>query len=89
MLRDIGVPPDLVTLILNTYTGATSVIRTPQGDTPAIPLCAGVKQGCPLSPILFNLSIELILRMVKAKAFKLKSGVCVPWLHHLLPGICG
>ena len=77
VLRHIGVPPDLVTLILNAYTCATSISRTPQGDTPAIPLCAGVLQGCPLSPILFNLCIELILRMVKAKAFKLKSGACV------------
>ena len=77
VLRHIGVPPDLVTLVLNACTGATSVVRTPQGDTPAIPLCAGVKQGCPLSPILFNLCIELILRMVKAKASKLKSGACV------------
>ena len=77
VLRHIGVPADLVTLVLNAYTGATSVIRTPQGDTPAIPLRAGVKQGCPLSPILFNLCIELILRMVKAKASKLKSGACV------------
>ena len=77
VLRHIGMPPDLVTLILNAYTGATSVIRTPQGDTPAIPLRAGVKEGCPLSPILFNLCIELIIRMVKAKASKLKSGACV------------
>ena len=42
VLQHIGVPADLVTLILNAYTGATSVIRTPQGDTPAIPLRAGV-----------------------------------------------
>ena len=46
VLRHVGVLSNLVTLILNTYTGATSVIRTPQGDTPAIPLRAGVKQGC-------------------------------------------
>ena len=75
-LRHIGVPPDLVTLIMNAYTGASSVIKTPQGNTNAIPLRAGVKQGCPLSPILFNLCIELILRMVKDKAAKLKSGSC-------------
>ena len=41
-LRHIGVPPDLVTLIMNAYTGASSVIKTPQGNTNAIPLCAGV-----------------------------------------------
>lgn len=75
-LRHIGVPVDMITLIMNAYTGATSIIRTPQGTTEPIPLRAGVKQGCPMSPILFNICIELILRMVKAKAAKLKSGVC-------------
>lgn len=76
-LRHIGVPTDLVTLIMNVYSGATSIINTPNGNTAPIPLRAGVKQGCPLSPILFNLCIELILRMVKAKAKKLKLGACV------------
>ena len=47
------------------------------GETRAIPIRAGVKQGCPLSPILFNLCIEVILRRVKAAAAKLKSGNCV------------
>ena len=76
-LRHIGVPADLVTLIMNAYRGATTVVRTLQGTTEPIPVEAGDKQGCPLSPILFNLSIELILRMVKKKASKLKSGACV------------
>ena len=76
-LCHIGVPADIVTLIMNAYSGATSIINTPNGNTALIPLRAGVKQGCPLSPILFNLCIELILRMVKAKAKKLKSGACV------------
>ena len=76
MLRHIGVPADMVCLIMNAYIGATSVSKPPNGDTPGIPLRAGVKQVCPLRPILFNLCIKLILRMVKAKAKKLKSGAC-------------
>ena len=67
----------VVTLIMNVYCGATTVVRTPQGTTEPIPVEAGVKQGSPLSPILFNLSIELILCMVKKKASKLKLGACV------------
>ena len=75
-LRHIGVPPPLVSFIMNAYTGASTVIRTPVGDTAPIPIAAGVKQGCPLSPILFNLCIELILCKIKDAAKKLKSGAC-------------
>ena len=76
-LRQIGAPADLISLIMNAYTGATTVIKTPNGNTSAIPIQAGVKQGCPLSPILFNLCIEVILRKVKSAASKLKSGPCI------------
>ena len=72
-LRQIGAPPHLITLIMNAYTGATTVVKTPNGNTTAIPIQADVKQGCPLSPILFNLCKVLILRTVKSAAGKLKS----------------
>ena len=64
-LRHLGVPEKLVTLITNAYRGASSTIKTPDGLTRSIPVRAGVKQGWPLSPILFNLCIELILQRVK------------------------
>ncbi len=41
-----------------------------------MPIQAGVKQGCPLNPILFNLSTELILCHVKEAASNLKMGQC-------------
>ena len=76
-LRHLGVPEELVTLICNAYRGASSTIKTSAGLTRSIPIRAGVKQGCPLSPILFNLCIELIVRRIKSAAAKLKSGQCV------------
>ena len=75
-LRHIGVPDPIVSLIMNAYTGASTTIKSSAGETRSIPIRAGVKQGCPLSPILFNLCIELILRRVKSAAAKLKSGDC-------------
>ena len=69
-----GAPPDLVEFISNAYTGATTTIRTTNGDTNAVPINAGVKQGCPLSPILFNLCIELIIRSVKATSAACQGG---------------
>ena len=67
-LTHLGVPDSVVTLIGNIYTNASTEVRTPAGNTSSIPILSGVKQGCPLSPILFNLCIELILRSVNAKA---------------------
>ena len=78
-LTHMGFPPDLVTLIGNAYTGATTEVVTPLGKTPEIPIHSGVKQGCPLSAILFNLTMELILRQCKTAAANLPRG---PLKHH-------
>ena len=53
-------------LVKNVYTNATTEVRTPAGITPGIPINTGVKQGCLLSPILFNMRIEIILRAVSS-----------------------
>ena len=67
-LQHISVPDSMVSLITNVYTGATTTIRTSTETTAPIPILSGVKQGCPLSAILFNLCIELIIRSIKNKA---------------------
>lgn len=61
LLSYMGFPPDLVEMIGKVYTDATTEVITPLGKTPSIPIHSGVKQGCPLSAILFNLSVELII----------------------------
>ena len=53
-------PQEITNLIKNIYSGSTASIRTGEGKTPPIPVQAGVRQGCPLSPLLFNLAIEPI-----------------------------
>ena len=75
-----GAPRDLIEMISNIYTGSFTQIRTSTGLTDNIPLLAGVKQGCPMSPILFNLSIELILRLAKKTANDIG-----PTMHHDTP----
>ncbi|GFT91589.1 hypothetical protein NPIL_376561 [Nephila pilipes] len=42
--------------------GRTSIIRTSAGWTGPIAMKAGVRQGCPLSAILFKISLEQVLR---------------------------
>lgn len=63
-----GFPLDLIEMVCNVYTGATTKVLTPHGLTDSILIYAGVKQGCPLSTILFNLAIELILRETNLSA---------------------
>ena len=44
------------------YNGNTTTIKTNEGNTDPIPIESGVKQGCPLSPIIFNLAIEPMIK---------------------------
>jgi hypothetical protein len=70
-LSHLGVPDSVVNLVKNIYTNATTEVRTPNGSTPNIPIHAGVKQGCPLSPIIFNLCIKIILCAISTKGHKI------------------
>ena len=50
------------------YSDATTTVKTSKFDeTDPIEVNAGVKQGCPISPILFNLSSELLIRNIVSK----------------------
>ena len=65
-LKRKGVPVQVIETILSMYEHSTTNITVGGKTTRAIKINAGVKQGCPLSPLLFNLIInELIVKLKK------------------------
>jgi len=63
-LKHWGFPPYILKILKEVYTGNHIQIITPWGLTQRIPVNRGIKQGCPLSPLLFNLYIEILIRAV-------------------------
>ena len=57
-----GIPDHLTCLLRNVYAGQEATVRTGYGTTDWFQIGKGVCQGCILSPCLFNLYLEYILR---------------------------
>ena len=57
-----GIPDHLTCLLRNLYAGKESTVRTGHGTTDWFQIRKGVHQGCILSPCLFNLYAECIMR---------------------------
>ena len=59
-----GIPDHLTCLLRNIYAGQEATVRTGHGTTDWFQIEKGVHQGCILSPCLFNLNAEYIMRNV-------------------------
>ena len=57
-----GIPDHLTCLLRNLYAGQKATVRTGHGTTDWFQIGKGVCQGCILSPCLFNLYAEYIIR---------------------------
>ena len=62
ILKDMGIPDHLTCLLRNLYAGQEATVRTGHGTTDWLQIGKGVHQGCILSPCLFNLYAEYIMR---------------------------
>ena len=61
-LKEMGIPDHLTCLLRNLYTSQEATVRTGHGTTDWFQIGKGVCQGCILSPCLFNLYAECIIR---------------------------
>ena len=57
-----GIPDYLTCLLRNVYAGQEATIRTGHGTPDSFQIGKGVRQGCILSPHLFNFYAEYIMR---------------------------
>ena len=62
ILQEVGIPDHLTCLLRNLYSGQEATVRTGHGTTDWLQIRKGVHQGCILSPCLFNLYEEYIMR---------------------------
>ena len=62
ILKEMGIPGHLTCLLRNLYAGQEAMVRTGHGTTNWFQIRKGVCQGCILSPCLFNLYAEYIMK---------------------------
>ena len=62
ILKGLGIPDHLICLLRNLYAGQEATVRTGHGTTDWFQIGKGVRQGYILSPCLFNLYADYIMR---------------------------
>ena len=62
ILKEMGIPDHLTCLLRNLYAGKETTVRTGHGTTDWFQIGKGVCQGCVLSPCLFNLYADYLMR---------------------------
>ena len=61
ILKEMEIPDHLTCLLRNLYEGQEATVRTRHGTTDWFQIGKGVRQGCILSPCLFNIYVEYIM----------------------------
>ena len=74
LLKEMGIPDHLTYLLRNLYAGQEATVRTGHGTTDWFQIRKRVHQGYILSPCLFNLYTEYIMR--NARLDEAQAGLC-------------
>ena len=76
-----GIPDHQTCLLRNLYAGQEATVRTGHGTTDWFQIRKGVRQGCILSPCLFNLYAEYIMR--NAQLDEAQAGIKISGINNL------
>ena len=63
-MERLGLPTEMINIFQDIHQGLSFKVSNDDRQTEDIPQNRGVKQGCPLSPLIFNLAVEGLLRRV-------------------------
>ena len=85
-LKEIGIPDHLTCLLRNLYAGQKATVRTGDGTTDWFQIGKGVCQGCILSPCLFSLYAEYIMRNTGLE--ETEAGIKICWEKYQSPQLC-
>ena len=77
ILKEMRILDHLTCLLRNLYAGQEVTVRTGHGTTDWFQIGKGVRQGCILSPCLFNLYAEYIMKTLSWKKHKLESRLLI------------
>ena len=76
ILKEMGIPDHLTSLLRNLYAGQEEIVRTGHGTTDWFQIGKEVHKGCILSPCLFNLHSEYIMRNTRLD--EAQAGIKIP-----------
>ena len=85
ILKEMGIPDHLTCLLTNLYAAQEATVRTEHGTTDWFQIRKGVCQGCILSPCLFNLYAEYIMR--NAGLEEAQAGLKIFGRNNILPQV--
>ena len=76
ILKEMGIPDHFTCLLRNLYAGQEATVKTRHGTMDWFQIGKGVRQGCLLSPCLFNLYAEYIMK--SARLDEAQAGIKIP-----------
>ena len=83
ILQEMGIPDHLACLLRNLYAGQEATVRAGHGTTDWFQIGKGVLQGCILSPRLFNLYAEYIMRNAGLDEAQAGIKICRRNIHNI------
>jgi len=73
-MQELGLTGATINIVEDIYSGSTTQVRIGKRVSEPIQCEKGVKQGCPLSPILFDLALEQLVEGVDGEGYNFTAG---------------